>query len=222
MISNTFFANNDPGGMCRLVVHTGELVSVLSLTLMNDQIMLNNNGCLFASYLSSGSKLSLNYVSITGSYFFNTAGTGYWAETNSSGTLTMKQYHWDPSNRVTPGIALTGGLASQLTTGVCASFYFAPEPTGFNGPLQNYPAVPVGTGSANARQNCLPYPLTFFMNVTSSAGVVLQTGGHIIDVLSSNTDKAIYNTPTFTLYPGDKIYFATNVPYAWIPYGDQW
>ena len=222
MISNSFLANADPNGMHRIITRVGQQTTVLSLTLLNNEIFLNKNGALFAAYNSANSKLAINNLALIGNHIFQTSSTAYWAVTNSSATITMKYYHWDPSNTIAGTITATGGLASSMTTGVCSTFFFAPQPTAFNGPVQNFPALPVGTGSANARQNCLPYPMTVYMNVTSSGGTILQTGLHVIDVLISNTDKNMFNIQTVTLYPGDKIYFATNVPYAWDWYGDQW
>jgi len=82
-------------------------------------------------------------------------------------------------------------------------------------------------------RNDFPWPVTVYMNITSSAGVLLKTGIHIIDCSGdqclnnaatySSADQALKNNPdTVIFYPGEKIYFVTTVPYAWTWYGEQW
>jgi len=96
-----------------------------------------------------------------------------------------------------------------------------PEPVGFA--AENSPNPPVGTGSGNAIQECeVPWPVIIYMNITTIGGTVQQTGAHIID-FANNLDNALKGNPqTVTLYPGDKIYFVTFVPYSWQWYGSQW
>src|SRR2546426_4021050 len=99
------------------------------------------------------------------------------------------------------------------------------EPAGFEQTapgILNTPPLPAGTGSGNAKVDQWGWPVTIYMNITSSAGVRLQTGIHIID-LNTGGDKALLGNPeAITLYPAEKVYFATNVPYAWIWYGQAW
>jgi hypothetical protein len=216
-VKDTYMANGDPGGISRIQPATGQTISVLTLTLTNDYIGLGSNGGLFAA-VGTGSNLNMNNVRLTGNLFTQITGTAFWfTKGGSAGGGTMGRFHWDPSNYVTGTIS----VGDVLTTGLCSSFAIRPEPVGWA--PENSPGVPAGTGIGNAVQQCeVPWPIIVYMNITTSAGAVQKTGAHIID-FATNTDNALLaNTQTAILYPGDKIYFTSFVPYAWQWYGSQW
>ena len=221
-ISNTFIANNDPGGISRFTGATGQTNEVFVLTLSNDIIWSSSGGSIFKGG-ASGTSLTIDRLVIIGSSFTTGGGTGRWVDnTGGSGaTLRMGEIHW--INNFISGTFQNG---NTMGNGF-GNFFFQPEPVGFNGtctaPCNGSfkPALPVGTGSANKVVNPFSWPVEIYLNITSSSGTVLQTGVHVID--RGGLDNALLGNPqTVIIYPWEYIYFVTNVPYAWKFYGLQW
>jgi hypothetical protein len=235
-IESSFLANSNPNG--RIVkAAQGDTSTVYELRLVNDYIGINAAGNYFIGLPGAGTNLiienliidSCRWTAGAGSFFIFTNGA-------ANGNVRIYHLHWI-ANWISPtSIINHGDYASIASSGF--GFFFEAEPAGFNQTspaytTSNHPALPGGTGSGNAVRNDFPWPVTVYMNITSSSGTVLKTGIHVIDctgdqclnngVTYTSSDQALLNNPdSVLLYPGSKIYFATNVPYAWNWSGDQW
>ena len=103
------------------------------------------------------------------------------------------------------------------------NYNFIPAPAGWGWPSgagwgtgANSPAVPAGTGSANAVRNRTNRPVLIYQ--------VGAVGTHVIDSegnnLGSAVDRALGVDPTVVqLNPFERIYHATTVPTSWQFYG---
>ena len=120
-----------------------------------------------------------------------------WIDTNTS----ILHLHVSAPN---PGTALSGmPFVSVALNGI----YGWAAGLGFGATT---PALPAGTGSANAVQNTNPYSVRIFQTGSS--------GTHIID--ASGNDVALPSEPTvFELDTGCKVYYATTVATSWKWYG---
>jgi len=219
-------ANNDKGNASRILNHTGygDNVTINTVYLINDGISMGNNGALFMSS-GPGTSLTIYNLVISGCIFtnFNSLYPGtnsYWVKDWNGGLVSIRNLSWQRSSNssgILPGDA--------VTTPFGTNYYFTPEQAGFAQTAVGFsgstPPLPGGTGSANAKYDFWPWPQIINMNITTSAGVVQKTGIHVISI--SGTDIALVGNPSqIALFPGERIYFATFIPYAWQWYGDQW
>lgn len=122
--------------------------------------------------------------------------------------------------RTSTGVIITPTVSLPVQAPHTMNFLWTPDQLNFHqswtpsGFAVTTPALPAGTGSANAVANDNLGPIRIFQEESTLTAL----GTHIIDPLG--TDKALpTDPPEFTLDPGAKVYYATAVPTSWVWYG---
>lgn len=221
-IEGNYMANSQPSAVLGKI-QQGNLYSfttgntILSMDLVGNYFGLANSRSLF--YNASPYQITINRLGMHGNTFLNLDAS---AVTWCGGTASLSTWgsllDWSQSNYISgtigSGVLLGGGFGNY--------FWYAP-PAGWGWPNgggwgtgANTPAVPVGTGSANAVRNRSNRPI-----LICQVGAV---GTHIIDSegnnLSSAIDAALGVDPVVVqLNPFERIYYATTVPSSWKFYG---
>jgi hypothetical protein len=170
-------------------------------------------------YNGSAFGLTVNRLAMNANTFVNLdASAVTWVGGTASATTFGSLLDWGYNNNVGSGIG-----SGVLMAGGFGNYNFIPAPAGWGWPSgagwgtgANSPAVPAGTGSANAVRNRSNRPVLIYQ--------VGAVGTHIIDSegnnLGSAVDRALGVDPTVVqLNPFERIYHATTVPTSWQFYG---
>ena len=202
---------------------TGTQMGFTTMQIIHSSIRTANDVTSAMFYSSAGGSGHINFNSgITVNDCYIAMGGSAWVYTNSNaGSVTIPQFHYVQNYIQAPAPA----KGNVVHTAGAGDYYMLDEPAGFRQSTTffggNTPGLPAGTGSGNSQTNLFGWPVRIYYNATKAAGTLLVVGAHVID--TANTDSAILGNPQYIeLFPAEKVYFATAVPYAWQWYGMAW
>jgi hypothetical protein len=218
-VTDTYLGNGQPAPKIQngAVGTQGSAITMFELrgcyvSLANSRAFLQNN---------VARTMTFYRVQVAGCTFVNgdaSAVTWISQPNGLQATVLGGELFWGPGNyqtgTITEGSIMTGGYGQ---------YYFEAPPAGWGwksgggwGTGTNTPAVPAGTGIANAFRNRANRPILIYQ--------VGASGTHIIDAEnnlgSSAVDLALGVDPVvIQLNPFEQVYYATTVPSSWKFYG---
>ncbi|HZY93800.1 MAG TPA: hypothetical protein VFE98_02940 [Candidatus Bathyarchaeia archaeon] len=209
-LRDLFLANSQPAGVHKLINNGNQTNTVNTIDWMGCYIGLKNSSAAFAS--SGTGSLICSNANFRNCNFNSLDATPKWVSAPAGSIMTMgKKLTWE--NNFLTGTTIAIG---DPQTGGWGQFDFQPPPAGWS--LTRVPAVPVGTGVANARRCFYPRPVRIY-----AAGTI--SGTHIIDSGplgdgANPVDTLVGIDPTVVqLDYGEQIWYATTVPSSWKWYG---